>query len=651
MSSKSPPPLSRAPPRIRRLASHPADFSKYAIGIPLRPYQQEVADAILKSILGHLGLSFVVIFPRQSGKNETQAHIQAYLLCLLSTQEIEIVSVSPTYIPQARNAIRRLQRCLDRNPFTSGRWKSQDGFIVRLDKACVHFFSGSSVAQTVGATASALLSVDEAQDVRPSTYDRKFAPMVAENKATRVFWGTPWTSSTLLAREQRRAQFDQEKDGIRRLWTLTADDVSLVHPLYGEFVSGEVLHYGRTHPYIKTQYFSEELDSQASMFNPSRIALIFPSGCARGGSSAPTPHRRHELSMGGPEASYRLSSNLSAPQWGQPLFAEHIVPEGYRGDPPGGTAASGSRTEAASSRHLSSRCHEASMTEDNPSAYSPSPFAACPRSLGVLANGEAGGGAAKEEPRVDGVGSDPVAFLIDLAGQDESRMDFSSDDVPLENPARDSASLSIVSIDLSTLATLQAPTYRILHRLQWTGLNHLTLFGQLKALSEFWNPQYIVMDATGVGEGLWAMLDRSFPGRVIPVKFNRLVKSELGWKFLSIIDTGRFRDCSGEGASSGHRQYPPHVGQTPASDLVRLQYSSCRSEILPGPSKTLRWGVPDGARGPDGQLIHDDILLADALVAALDSLEWVVQNDLVAVEGFDPLSRCEGFLSHANFAP
>ncbi len=40
--------------RIRRLASHPADFSKYAIGIPLRSYQQEAAGAILASLLGCL---------------------------------------------------------------------------------------------------------------------------------------------------------------------------------------------------------------------------------------------------------------------------------------------------------------------------------------------------------------------------------------------------------------------------------------------------------------------------------------------------------------------------------------------------------------------------------------------------------------------
>jgi hypothetical protein len=96
--------------------------------------------------------------------------------------------------------------------------------------------------------------------------------------------------------------------------------------------------------------------------------------------------------------------------------------------------------------------------------------------------------------------------------------------------------------------------------------------------------------------------------------------------------------------------FSSHAGGIPSSDLVRLQYISCRSEVLPGPSRALRWGVPDGARGPDGQLIHDDILLADALVSALDSLEWVIQNDVVVIEGFDPLSRREGFLSRVTFA-
>jgi hypothetical protein len=173
------------------------------------------------------------------------------------------------------------------------------------------------------------------------------------------------------------------------------------------------------------------------------------------------------------------------------------------------------------------------------------------------------------------------------------------------------------------LETLKYPTYRVLARHSWTGQNHLSVFGQLKNLAGQWSPQKLVIDATGVGEGLWALLDRAFPTRVIPVKFTSQEKSEIGWRFLSIIETGRF--------------YDPNP-----TDEVRLQYSHCISEILPGPSKTLRWGVPDGTRGPDGELIHDDYILADALSSVLDGLQWSIQSALVSYNFMpDPLERTE----------
>ena len=75
------------------------------------------------------------------------------------------------------------------------------------------------------------------------------------------------------------------------------------------------------------------------------------------------------------------------------------------------------------------------------------------------------------------------------------------------------------------------------------------------------------------------------------------------------------------------------------SDEVRLQYSYCNSEILPGPMKTLRWGVPEGTRGPDGELIHDDYVLANSLIAVIDRMEWAVSTDPVSIEGVDPLLR------------
>ena len=216
----------------------------------------------------------------------------------------------------------------------------------------------------------------------------------------------------------------------------------------------------------------------------------------------------------------------------------------------------------------------------------------------------------------------PHAFLIDVAGQDESRLHDA--EAALNNPGRDSVTLRIVEIDLSTLATLQSPTYRVVHTQQWRGLNHLVVFGKLKALHDSWRPQHLVIDATGVGEGLWAMLDKAFPTRVIPVKFTSAVKSEIGYRFLAIIETGRFRDCD------------------PSPEADR-QYAACQSQVLIGPGRTMRWGVPDGLRDENGGLIHDDIVMADSLVVELDRLEWTHSSRTLVVHARDPLDDMSHF--------
>lgn len=56
-------------------------------------------------------------------------------------------------------------------------------------------------------------------------------------------------------------------------------------------------------------------------------------------------------------------------------------------------------------------------------------------------------------------------------------------------------------MDLSALDTLQAPIFRVVRREQWTGLNHLAVFGKLSMLADSLSPRYIIVDATGVGEG------------------------------------------------------------------------------------------------------------------------------------------------------
>jgi hypothetical protein len=489
------------------LSNSVTGFARCFLDVKLYPYQKEAAEAIVQSVFERDGKTFILIFSRQSGKDEVLAIIFLFLMMRLQDWGLNVVCAQPTFKPQTINAMERLRT---RGVICGRHLTRTAGYIMRLVQSRVAYFSAEPIAHQVGATADRLLVMNEAQDIDQGVYDKRFSPMAASGNATRVFSGTSWTSSTLLAREKRAALEAEKLDGVRRVFMVDADQVGQVNPYYKRHVAAEILKLGRNHPFIRTQYFCEEIDAQAGMFNTLRLAL---------------------------------------------------------------------------------------MQADQPPQDSPSPFA-------VLANGEGRGGAI-------------YAFLIDVAGQDEARIS-GDETAPLTNPGRDSVSLTIASVDLSTLATLQAPTFRFVSRKQWTGINHLTVFGQVKAFGDIWLPQYFVVDATGVGEGFWAMLDKAFPGRVIPVKFSQQSKSELGWRFLAIIETGRLHDCC-------------------PTDQVRAQYNACQSEILPGPGKVLRWGVPQGARGADGELIHDDYLLADALIAEIDRLEWAASTDVFVGEGFDPL--------------
>lgn len=249
----------------------------------LRAYQREPALAIARAARQGEGGVFVVMFPRQSGKNELQAQLEAYLLYLLREQDAELVKISPTWKPQSLNAMRRLERVLSRHPLTGQMWAKESGYIYRVGRARILFLSGAPESNIVGATATHLLEVDEAQDVSIAKYDRDVAPMAASTNAARVFWGTTWTAHTLLARELRAAREAERKSGgaQKRAFVLTADEVAREVPAYGAFVAGQVERLGRDHPMIRTQYYSEELDGQAGMFPAERLALMRSTGPAR----------------------------------------------------------------------------------------------------------------------------------------------------------------------------------------------------------------------------------------------------------------------------------------------------------------------------------------------------------------------------------
>jgi site-specific recombinase XerD len=142
-------------------------------------------------------------------------------------------------------------------------------------------------------------------------------------------------------------------------------------------------------------------------------------------------------------------------------------------------------------------------------------------------------------------GAQTYALLIDVAGADESTQDPATPGLILpETSTHDATALTVVHVDLSTLSDplLYAPTYRVVQRYLWTGVAHSTLYGQIKALVELWKPVSIIIDATGVGAGLASFLSRAYPHQVIPVSFSSRSKSDLGWRFLALVETGCYKE-------------------------------------------------------------------------------------------------------------
>ena len=116
-----------------------------------------------------------------------------------------------------------------------------------------------------------------------------------------------------------------------------------------------------------------------------------------------------------------------------------------------------------------------------------------------------------------------------------------------------------------------------------------------------WRARRVVVDATGIGAGLASWLAAALPGLVVPWVFTAHSKSDLGWRLLAAIDSGRLKEYADDGADD--------------TRLFWRQVEACGYEVRPGPGKLLSWGVDDART-------HDDLLLSLALVGALDDEDF-----------------------------
>ena len=241
--------------------------------ISLRPYQLEIADAVVRSVIENKGLTFSVEIARQGGKNEVSARIELTLLIIYAEQLKNCIKCAPTFKPQAVISMTRLQDKLCEFG-CDGLWRSEMGHVIRVGDARVIFLSADKSANVVGNTAHLLLEVDEAQDVDKDKYTKEFKPMGSTTNCTNVLYGTTWDDATLLEETKQNNLELEKKDGVKRHFRYDWQEVAKYNPQYLEYIEAERQRLGENHPLFLTQYRLLPLHGGGGFFSPVQLAQL-----------------------------------------------------------------------------------------------------------------------------------------------------------------------------------------------------------------------------------------------------------------------------------------------------------------------------------------------------------------------------------------
>jgi hypothetical protein len=247
-------------------------FSDKVLRLPLRKYQLQPLCAILTSVFARDGREFLLVFPRQAGKNEAVAQLLVYLLNIYCRQGGNII-----YGAQGNGiglGIDRLEQRLE-NPWNAGKWRKRAGpQRRRLNRAQVVFLSTHPRATARGQTAHHLLVIDEAQDQDAAHIERVFTPMRASTNAPALYIGTVKLTSDFLWQKKLELERLQAADGIQRVFLVSPEAVAAQNPYYGDFLRAQVLAHGRHHPIVASEYYLEPIDGAGGLFGPRRQALM-----------------------------------------------------------------------------------------------------------------------------------------------------------------------------------------------------------------------------------------------------------------------------------------------------------------------------------------------------------------------------------------
>lgn len=176
---------------------------------------------------------------------------------------------------------------------------------------------------------------------------------------------------------------------------------------------------------------------------------------------------------------------------------------------------------------------------------------------------------------------------LDLAGEAEI-----AEEPGMTIRGRDAAVLTIAEVSfLPGDIAVREPRVEVVEHYAWTGRKHPELYRELlHIIKDTWNCSRVVIDATGVGEGVASFLRTALGKRIMPLKFTQPSKSALGFGLLAAINSGNLKLYRGDGSA----------------DYREMLFELERARSISRPNRTINFYV-DPAEG------HDDYLISLAL--------------------------------------
>ena len=147
-------------------------------------------------------------------------------------------------------------------------------------------------------------------------------------------------------------------------------------------------------------------------------------------------------------------------------------------------------------------------------------------------------------PRLRG----PLSSTVYVAGLD---VGGGTDDVLASGRRPDSTVLTIGELDFSTADALNRdPAVRVVEHHEWQGIPHHALYPRLvDLLKNVWRCRRVVVDATGMGEGVASVLTKALGASVVTsLRYSAQSKSRLGYDLLSAVNSGRLKMYARDGS-------------------------------------------------------------------------------------------------------